>query len=448
MYYDLNEDGRHDVNEPAAPNSSVTAEGPTTLVTYTDTAGQYRILLEPGEDYTLTINDHGCNGTPGEVRVAVAATSDTVLTRNFGLRYTTSAPTLTPGLESSAIRCGFTIPFWLTVTNDGCQTQTGEVTIELPEEASLVSSDLTPASNEDGTITWNYADLAPGANHQIRLQLKMPDETFTGQKIPILAHTLTIDTEGMEVRDTFHYNDILRCAIDPNDKRSWPSRQEESMSNYTQLDEAITYTIRFQNTGNDTAFTVRLEDKLSDQLDLETFKPLTASHDYRATILEGGTLEVLFENILLVDSVRNEPESHGFFTFEIKPNENVSDFTAIENTAGIYFDFNQPVITNTTKNTIVEVLDADQDGYYFFEECNDTNAAINPGVADIPGNGIDENCDGVDGTTAVREFAGTIVRLAPNPTRDAVQLTLSEDDDYRYSLYNLQGQRIANWRVP
>ena len=413
------------------------------LSTFTDTLGRYTLFLDANQEYTVVVPATDCNDRSEPYALRTDDKEAATLTHDFVINNLVKTTTLTPRLESSAIRCGFTIPFWLTVTNDGCQVQDGSVTVELPDDATLISSDLNPATENDGILSWDYTDLAPGAHYRVKLQLEMPDETFAGEEIPFLTHTTTTDTNGALLRDTFFYNDVLRCAIDPNDKRSWPRRPEESMSNYTQLDEAITYTIRFQNTGNDTAFTVRLEDKLSNDLDWETFKPLTASHDYRVTLREGGNLEVLFPNILLVDSTRNEPESHGFFTFEIMVNENVPDFTAIENTAGIYFDFNQPVITNTVKNTIVEVLDADGDGYNFYADCDDTNAAINPGATDTPGDGVDENCDGVDGTTSVQAFAGTLVQLAPNPTRDAVQLTLAEDAVYRYSLYNLQGRRVG-----
>ena len=63
-------------------------------------------------------------------------------------------------------------------------------------------------------------------------------------------------------------------------------------------------------------------------------------------------LELLFENILLPDSFVNEPASNGFVFFDIHVLPDSDYGTKIENTAEIYFDFNEPVITNTVVNTI------------------------------------------------------------------------------------------------
>ncbi len=60
-----------------------------------------------------------------------------------------------------------------------------------------------------------------------------------------------------------------------------------------------------------------------------------------------------FSNILLADSNINEPNSHGYIHYKVKPVSNLSDGDMIENTAGIYFDFNPPVITNTAVTQIL-----------------------------------------------------------------------------------------------
>jgi hypothetical protein len=51
--------------------------------------------------------------------------------------------------------------------------------------------------------------------------------------------------------------------------------------------------------------------------------------------------------------------------------------------------------------------DADGDGVRHPADCNDTTPAVRPGLADVPDNGIDEDCSGADSTAADRDGDGT-----------------------------------------
>ena len=63
-------------------------------------------------------------------------------------------------------------------------------------------------------------------------------------------------------------------------------------------------------------------------------------------------LTFTFDNILLADSTTNELLSHGFIKYTISPLSNAVNGLQIKNVAGIYFDYNLAVETNTTLNTL------------------------------------------------------------------------------------------------
>ncbi len=140
-------------------------------------------------------------------------------------------------------------------------------------------------------------------------------------------------------------------SFDPNDKRGFPLGWNDQ--HLLERDEDITYMIRFQNTGNDTAFLVVIRDELPvETLDPATVRPIAASHPYTWELNGNGSLSFTFPNILLPDSTTNEPASHGFVQFQIKQRPDLPDGVRIENSAAIYFDFNDPVITNEYFHTI------------------------------------------------------------------------------------------------
>lgn len=141
-------------------------------------------------------------------------------------------------------------------------------------------------------------------------------------------------------------------SFDPNDKNGVPEgvNDQHLITKNTDID----YKIRFQNTGTDTAYDVYILDTLSSKLNVASLQMGAASHPYRYEVYGDGIaiLKVVFPNINLVDSFRNEPLSHGFFTYRIAQDSNVVEGDKILNKAAIYFDYNQPIITNTTLHTI------------------------------------------------------------------------------------------------
>lgn len=141
-------------------------------------------------------------------------------------------------------------------------------------------------------------------------------------------------------------------SYDPNDKQVFPRGYGEEK--FVRPGTELEYLIRFQNTGTDTAFSVVVRDTLSELLDVSSIRPGAASHDYSYRIYGQGILEFRFDDILLPDSTTNPEGSQGFVRFSARQSPEAEIGSTIKNNAGIYFDFNAPVVTNTTSVTLGE----------------------------------------------------------------------------------------------
>ena len=139
-------------------------------------------------------------------------------------------------------------------------------------------------------------------------------------------------------------------SFDPNDIQVFPRGLTDA--NCITSNQSLEYHIRFQNTGTDTAFHITVIDVLPDELDPLSIELLDESHEYNLLISDHNVLNFEFNNILLPDSNVNESGSHGYLRFRIQQKSDNETGTVINNKADIYFDFNEPIETNTVFNTI------------------------------------------------------------------------------------------------
>ncbi|MEM7038720.1 MAG: hypothetical protein AAF570_17165, partial [Bacteroidota bacterium] len=140
------------------------------------------------------------------------------------------------------------------------------------------------------------------------------------------------------------------ASYDPNDKRVFPGGTGQD--HRVMAHDELTYHIRFQNIGTDTAFRVVIVDTLPPEVDPASLIPGAFSHPYTLTMPAPQVLRFTFEPIALVDSATNEAASMGFVKFRVRQQPGNGVGTRIDNMARIYFDFNSPVKTDTAWVTV------------------------------------------------------------------------------------------------
>ncbi len=361
IFYDTNRNGLKDAGENGI-NTIPLHVSPDSNLIHLSNEGYFLVYAELFESYEIGIDLS--NEPMGKWEITTGQESYTIdeffpnpsneYKVNFGLVLTedVNAGNITHNPYNS--RCNTTEQLRIRYQNQGVAIAGDdyvELTLELDTLFNIISSTPEPVNIEGNKYTFHLDELEPFENTAIRLDIENPNEQQTGFPYENIATATLIKGSEAILLDEEIYSSEVRCSYDPNDKQVSPIGIGDN--NETMLGQELTYTVRFQNTGNDVAYDVSIIDSLDHNLDLSTFEVLNASHEMTTT-LNRNVVEFLFKNIFLPDSTSNEPLSHGYVTYSISPKKEVQENTLITNNADIYFDANPPIRTNTTENLLVE----------------------------------------------------------------------------------------------
>lgn len=331
---------------------------PTDIYTYTDSAGYYEFVADAGT-YTVEYVDEDIYELlcPQDGLIAAALPVDGSISTDNDF-YVKQTPIInwTVAEAHGPARPGF--EYWVNLSYCNKSTITTSAVLSFQYDSLLQDINLSsiadaynPATH---TATWNLNGLPPDSCGLFSFKLAVPVTVPIGQAISF--NTAVTPAVGMDNFPDDNHQDWVQTVVgsyDPNDKTSMTGDNEFGGKIFAQ-DSILEYLIRFQNTGNDTAFTVVVRDTLSEYLDVTTIRPGIASHDYQLQFEGNKVLIFNFQNIHLLDSATNDAASHGYISYTIKRRPDLAIGTEIRNKAAIYFDYNTPIVTNETVHILSE----------------------------------------------------------------------------------------------
>lgn len=400
MYYDKNANGTKEPHEELVPNCHLKVN--SEYVAISNSNGEINLSFLSTDDIELMLDDPIYTALATETMVLDESYNGETI--NWGVDIPEDHNESSLFIHYNNPRCSELSTITITHSPVNLAQESGVIELKYSAEQRFISTSWEDVEIDtiNNKIKFNYTNGSQVfENRTIELLFEMPDFNFIGETMKLsLSDQYWQDNQLIDL-SAYNHEEILRCSYDPNDKLVSPVGIGDE--NYYLKDQAVNYTIRFQNTGNDYAKNVRILDTLDVGLDIETFRFLGASHECYVSI---NGREVAFDlpEIYLPDSTANESASHGYIQFSIQFEEDLDDFTSVDNDASIYFDFNPPILTNTVSSNVVE---------------------------EIP--------------TTTHNLMYDKISISPNPTRGSITISnYTSNQVENVSIYNMNGTLISH----
>ncbi|MFA6922679.1 MAG: T9SS type A sorting domain-containing protein [Bacteroidales bacterium] len=342
VYNDLNNNGVKDAGEPPLPNIIVHQnQGSEDYYYSTDSLGSYKVNYISGT-YNINIPSPPKFSTVTPTSQTMTNATDTV--NKFGI-YTPDIYDVRVSLTASnRARPGFDTYYYINYENTGNQNADGYVQLVFNSGLNYTSSEPAHSFKSGNTVKWDFTNLLPGERRYINIKFNIPSSVMVGVYLNSTVSIVPALTDAYLFDNADTIYQFVTNSYDPNDKIV---SKELITPNQVASEPYLNYTVNFQNTGNDTAYTVIIKDTLDENLNIPTLETIGSSHSCVFSMRALGVCEWKFNNILLPDSNINEPKSHGFVKYKVKINNTLIKDDSITNKAYIYFDANVPVLTNT-----------------------------------------------------------------------------------------------------
>lgn len=296
-----------------------------------------------------------------------------------------------------------TITLRFKVENKSCVANNGNVNVELKLNplVRLISSSPNFSNKNGNTLNFSITNLFNSQSREIQVKVVYPLNHFRINQI--VKHYLKITPFASDMDSTDNRDSIMQRIVysyDPNAKFSLPEGRITSDL------RKIKYTIHFQNEGNDDARNVTIIDTINLKMPVYSFQMIGATHPYTVSIQPGTNIVTWqFNNINLKPKSENEEKSKGYLVFEANVRGDLRVGDSIRNKAYIYFDYNEPIITNYAVITRVEEK----------------------------GNGI--NVNKVVGQS-------NTIEVYPNPTSKVLNIKNLKNENVNFEVFNSLGQSV------
>lgn len=359
VYIDDNADCTYNAGETFIPYTGIVVtdqSGNNYTYAYTDSVGHYSVDLPLGTNFNITVSSYLLNTASVDCPIGgsyAVVPSGTTQSFNFGITCSNQFD-LQATMYGWRFRPGFTGWINTYISNNSCYpANNASATLNLATLVSYSADHWGAPSNSVVGQDVNWTNIAAnfwGNSHYASTEIFTP---LTAQIGDSVCFTLTANPTLNDAEPT--NNAVTQCYVVSN---SWdPNAKEVSPAGigaqgYVPQNTNFTYTVHFQNTGTDTAYNVSVLDTIDVDLDFNSLVIVGSSHQMTVDVIDNHILKFNFYNIMLPDSGTNLPGSEGYIIYKIKAKPNAIIGTEWKNTAYIYFDFNEAIITNTTVNTL------------------------------------------------------------------------------------------------